>query len=117
MKAIPASEAKFVVEAPCSVAAAQDAVGGAAQALELDIEEAAQKPGDPWVLRRGPRLVDPALWYRVDISPAAGAQGAALIRVFAVPAPSNFTDTQETIAKPGSLAMRIVAACSAGGAR
>lgn len=117
VRAMPAAAARFAVEAPCSAPAAQSAVEGAARELELDVEEASQKPGAPWVLRRGPRLVDPPLFYRVDIVAAPDQGSAAVIRVYAVPVSRLFSDTHETIAKPASLAMRIVATCAAGGAR
>jgi hypothetical protein len=117
VKALPASEVKFAIEAPCTAPAAQSAVEGAGRELELDVEEASQKPGDPWVLRRGPRLNDPPLFYRVDILRAAGREDAAMVHVYAVPVSRGVTDTQETLSKPAALAMRIVAACAAGGAR
>ncbi len=112
VKAIPASDVKFAIEAPCTVSAAQAAVERAAEALDLSVEEASRGPGDPWVFHRGPRLVDPPLYYRVDILPVADRQRAAEVRVYAIPSPRLFVDTQETIAKPGALAMRIVAACA-----
>ena len=117
MKAVPASDVRFAIEAPCTVPAAQSVVEAAASELELDVEEASQAPGQPWVFRRGMRLFDPPLLYRVDIVAAAERQDAAVVRVYAIPVPSNFIDTQETIAKPGALAMRIVAACAGGGAQ
>ena len=117
VKALPASEAKFAIAAPCSAAAAQGAVEEAGREMELDVEEASQRPGEPWVLRRGPRLNDGPLFYRVDVTADADRQDAAVIRVYAVPSSRLFSNTHETIAKPPSLAMRIVAACAAGGAR
>lgn len=114
---MPASAAKFAIEAPCSAPAAQGVVEAAARELELDVEEASQRPGDPWVLRRGPRLTEPPLLYRVDVMAAPDQGSAAVIRVYAVPASWLFTDTHETVSKPASLAMRIVTACAAGGAR
>lgn len=117
VKALPVSDVKFAIAAPCSATTAQGAVEGAAREMELDVEEASQKPGDPWVLRRGPRLNDGPVLYRVDITGAADRQDAAVIRVYAVPGSKLILDTQETLAKPPALAMRIVAACAAGGAR
>lgn len=117
VKTLAVSEAKFVIEAPCTPASAHAAVEDAAQAFELDVEERSEKPGDPWVFGRGPRLADGPLYFRVDVAAAADRQGVAVIRVFATPASRGLGDTQETLAKPGALAMRIVAACVAGGAR
>lgn len=117
VKTFPVSEAKIVIEAPCTPASAHAAVEGAARAFEFDVEESSQKPGDPWIFRRGPRLADPSLYFRVDVAAAADRQGVAVIRVFATPVSRGLGDTQETLAKPGALAMRIVAACTAGGAR
>ncbi len=117
VKTIPPSGAKFTIEAPCSAPAARGVVEAAARDLELDVEEAPREIGDPWVLRRGPRLVDPPLFYRVDIAAPADRREASLIRVYAVPVSFLLSDTHETISKPAALAMRIVAACTAGGAR
>jgi hypothetical protein len=117
VKAMSPPSAKFVIEAPCSVESAQGAVRAAGQGMELDVEEASEKPGEPWVLRRGARLNDGPLLYRVDVSAPADRQGVAVIRVYSVPVSLGVTDTHETLSKPGALAMRIVAACAAGGGR
>jgi hypothetical protein len=117
VKTMPAAAVKFAIAAPCSAAAAQGAVEAAAREMELDVEAASQGPGEPWVLRRGPRLNDGPLFYRVDVTGAANPQETSVIRVYSVPASTLITDTQETLAKPQVLAMRIVAACAAGGAR
>ncbi|MFO0759892.1 MAG: hypothetical protein U0359_25630 [Byssovorax sp.] len=116
MKSIPATGANFTIEAPCAAEDAQRAVKGAAAALELDEEAPSSGPGEPWVFRRGPRLADPVLLYRVDVVPVADRKDASTIRVFALTASRILTDTQETMSKPGALAMRIVAACAVKGA-
>jgi hypothetical protein len=85
-------------------------VAAAGEDLDLSVETASSAPGQPWVLHRGMRLADPALWYRVDVTPAAA--NASVIRIYSVPVPEQFSDTQETIAKPGALAMRIVVGCT-----
>lgn len=116
MKSLPAVGANFTIEAPCAAEDAQRAVKGAAEALELDEESASSGPGEPWVFRRGPRLTDPVLLYRVDVVPVTDRKDASTIRVFALTATRLLTDTQETMSKPGALAMRIVAACAVKGA-
>lgn len=116
VKALPPSAASFSIDAPCTPAAANAAVAPSGEAMEMEVDIPAEKPGDPWVLKRGMRLVDPALYYRVLVAPGAGADSVQ-IRVFAIAKPPGITDTQETLSKPGELAMRIVAACVAGGAR
>lgn len=114
---MPAASAAFVGVAPCAAAAALRAVPAAGAGLELEVEQAAERPGQPWVLHRGMRLKDPALLFRVDVEAAPAHPATSLIRVFAVPVTTTLGDTAETIAKPAVLAMRIVAACAAGGAK
>jgi hypothetical protein len=111
---LPVASAQFTGVAPCGVQAVLRAVPQAGAGMELEVEQAATGPGQPFVLRRGMRLNDPALWYRVDVVPAPAHQATSLIRVFAVPVPSVVVETAETIAKPAVLAMRIVAGCTAG---
>lgn len=116
MTNLPPSDARFAVEAPCAPSDAQRVVESSARELELDIESSSQRPGEPWVFLRGRRLADPQLLFRVDIEPIAERPSASTVRVYALPVPILFTDTHESMAKPGALAMRIVAACAAGGA-
>lgn len=111
---LPAASAQFTGVAPCGVQAVLRAVPQAGAGMELEVEQAATQPGQPFVLRRGMRLNDPALWYRVDVVPAPAHQTTSLIRVFSVPVASQIVETAETIAKPAVLAMRIVAGCTAG---
>lgn len=112
VRALPPDQAKFVIEAPCPVAAAGRAVPEVAESMELELDETPADPGGPWLFERGARLVDPVLWYRVDIAPGPRAE-TSLVRVFALPKSRMLSDTQETVSKPGALAMRIVAQCTA----
>lgn len=116
VRALPPSDAKFVIEAPCPVAAAARAVPEVAAGLELELESTPPDPAGPWLFERGARLVDPVLWYRVDVSPGSRGAETSILRVYALPKARMISDTQETIAKPAALAMGIVARCAAGGA-
>lgn len=116
VKALPEAAAKFEIEAPCAPNAANALVERAGEPMELEVTAASERPGDPWVLSRGPRLVDVPLFYRVDVLPG-GSSDSAIIRVFAVPKSRMVGDTRETVSKPALLAMRIVAECAAGGAK
>jgi hypothetical protein len=108
---LPPDKVKFAIPAPCPAERAQAAVASAGDQLDLSVETSSSKPGEPWVLHRGSRLNDPALWYRVDVVPA---DDGSIIRVYAIPVPLQLGDTQETIAKPAALAMRIIAGCTGG---
>lgn len=112
MKALPASQAKFSIHAPCTPAAAHAVVPDAASTMELTVEEPSPSPGTPWILFRSRRLADPHLWFRVDVTPAAAQSTTSVITIYSAPVPPLLYDTQETIAMPGALAMRIVAACA-----
>lgn len=112
VRALPTKAASFSIAAPCSAEAAQAAVPEAVKQLRLDVDEPSKAVGDPWIIDGGMRLVDVRLWYRVDIQ---AANGGSLIRVFSKPHTWAFTETHETESKPASLAMRIVAACTAAG--
>lgn len=113
MKALPPSLAKFSIHAPCTATAAHRVVPDAASTMELTVEEPSQSPGTPWILFRSRRLADPHLWFRVDVTPVTAQAATSVITVYSAPVPPLIYDTQETIAAPGALAMRIVAACAA----
>lgn len=113
MKAMPPSLAKFSIHAPCTATAAHRVVPSAASTMELTVEEASPSPGTPWILFRSRRLADPHLWFRVDVTSATARAASSVITVYSAPVPPLLYDTQETIAAPGALAMRIVAACAA----
>jgi hypothetical protein len=81
--------------------------------MDLTVEEPSSAPGTPWVLFRSRRLVDPHLWFRVDVTPSPVQATTSVITIYSAPVPPLLYDTQETIAMPGALAMRIVAACAA----
>jgi hypothetical protein len=112
MRALKQAQARFSVPAPCAPTAAQGAVERSGADMELSVESESSAPGEPWVLSRGKRLADPELLYRVDVTAVKGNPNASRITIWALARPLNITDTQETVAKPGELAMRIVAACT-----
>ncbi|HQY64792.1 MAG: hypothetical protein IPF92_13520 [Myxococcales bacterium] len=116
MKAIPPSLSKFSIHAPCTAAAAHAVVPDAASTMALTVEEPSSAPGTPWILFRSRRLADPHLLFRVDVTEAPAQPTASMITIYSAPVPPNLYDTQETIAMPGALASRIVAACATGSA-
>jgi len=119
VKGLPlsASTASFAIATSCTVAAAQASIPLVAESFELEVEEVSNEPGAPWIFLRGARLHDGPLYYRIDVVPTGGDRNNASLLLFAIPSSMGVSDTQETIAKPGALAMRIVAACAAGGAQ
>lgn len=88
-------------------AALQAAVMRAADQMELDVERESLRVGDPWVFRRGIRLVDPALWWVIIIKPNPDKPGHSIIAVHGVPEYRVYATTGETMSKGGELAMRI----------
>jgi hypothetical protein len=114
---LSASTASFAIATPCTIAAAQASIPIVAESFELEVEEASDEPGAPWIFLRGARLHDGPLYYRIDVVPTGGDRNNASLLIIAIPSSMGVSETQETIAKPGALAMRIVAACAAGGAQ
>jgi hypothetical protein len=97
--------AKFEVAVPGSPAEVAAVMPKVSEEMELSIERAQT----PFLLYRGIRLSVGSLWYRVDVLPVADHPEHSRVRVFAVPVLEAHSDTDETIAKPGELAARIVA--------
>lgn len=78
----------------------------AAAEMELEVERASTRIGEPWVLHRSPRLFDTALWWVVKVTP--GASGGSVLEVYGISEYRLVESTWETNAKDSELAFRAI---------
>lgn len=74
--------------------------------MELEVERPSRRIGEPWVLHRSPRLLDPAIWWVVRVTP--NPFGGSILEVLGISEYRPVSSTWETNAKDSELAFRVI---------